>query len=223
MSRDISFYLKLITHQYQNSPKFLAMVEALLQKLADASDCAESLDLAFDLDYAVGDQLDILGEIVRISRILPFEPNYGISPVLTDADYRVLLKATIGKNHWDGIQGSLSTLWAILFPGVTIAIHDNNIYDHMSMDVFLEFPNRTSIFVDLATRGYIVPKPEGVLQRTYLGPPFPLFGFDYFDPYVAGFDIGYWWTPNLNRYPAFGFDLDSDLVSGFDEGNWWVV
>jgi hypothetical protein len=191
----------------------------MVTRLDEVDACMDLMDYSFDLDYAVGNQLDILGEIVGIKRTLPFQPNYGISPTLTDEDYRTLLKATIGKNHWDGIQGSLSSLWAVLFPDATLATHDNNIYDRMSMDIFIEFPNRSSVFVDLAVRDYIIPRPEGVKPRYYVGPPFPLFGFDYFDPYVAGFDLGNWYA-STHRYPEFGFDLDTNLLAGFDRGNW---
>lgn len=219
MSHPISYYLALLVGQYQGSPKLLAMLAAFIQKLDDISTLADSIDAAFDLDLAVGLQLDILGQIIGVARTLPFQPNYGASPILTDTNYRILLKATVGKNHWDGQQDSLYPLWHVLFPDAILAIHDNH---WMDMDVFVGFPNASAIFVDLIEHGYIVPRPEGVLQRIYLGPPFPLFGFDYDDPYVSGFDRGYWWSPNQNRYPSFGLDLDNALVSGFDRGNWYI-
>lgn len=217
MSRTKDFYSKLITSQYQNAANILSFLDIFLSKLKDCSDFLEGIDAAFDLDTAVGAQLDILGEIAGISRRLNFQPNYGLSPILRDSDFRTLIRATIGKNQWDGEQDSLYTLWAVLFPGAAIAIHDNH---WMDMDVFVQFPDLTSIFIDLIKRGYIVPKPEGVKQRIYIGPPFPLFGFDYDDPYVTGFDRGYWWNPD-RQYPAFGFDLDDIYISGCDRGSWW--
>jgi hypothetical protein len=220
MGNTSDYYVGLLTGQYALSVKAQAKLRAYIEKFRDIIAFAESIDAAFDLDLAVGVQLDVLGEIVGIPRTLPFQPNYGISPVLTDTDYRTLIKATIGKNQWDGQQDSLYPLWGNLFPGAILAIHDNH---WMDMDVFVQFPNESSIFLDLVQYGYIVPRPQAVLQRIYVGPPFPLFGFDYDDPYVSGLDVGNWWKANNNRYPAFGFDLDTDLVSGLDEGNWWIL
>ena len=76
-SQPLSYYLGLITSQYQNSPKFLTFLRTLLQKLADASTCANAMPAAFDLDSAVGVQLDTLGVIVGASRQLPFTPGGG--------------------------------------------------------------------------------------------------------------------------------------------------
>lgn len=208
--------MSLPTPEYQNSPNFLAFLKLFLQKLDDITAFVDSIDEAFDIDYAVGVQLDTIGQIVGVSRYLNFQPSYGMSPILGDEDYRVLLKAQIGQNQWDGTQDGLNPLWAALFPGSVIAIHDNH---YMDMDVFIDFPNASSIFIDLIQNGFIVPKPAGVKQRIYIGPPFPLFGFDYDDPYVNGFDKGNWWSGNVT-YPKFGLDTDNNLLSGFDKGNW---
>jgi hypothetical protein len=235
MKRSKEFYLQLLTSQYQDSPKLKAALELMVTRLDEVDSCMDLMDYSFDLDYAVGVQLDILGEVVGIKRILPFQPTYGLSPILVDEDYRILLKATIGKNHWDGIQGTLSDLWAVLFPDAILATHDNNIYGRMDMDIFINFPNRSSIFIDLALRGYIVPTPECVKVKYYLGPPFPLFGCDFDDPYVSGAgivydheegkdhtmipDIGGWvWSPGYNQYPYFGTDQDDEMISGADRG-----
>lgn len=219
-SHETSYYVDLFTGEYQNSPKLLAFAEQTYQLFRDVQDALENLDPAFDLDLAVGVQLDVLGEIVGVPREVPFQPSYGVSPILEDETYRVLLKATIGRNHWLGAQTSLEPLWANIFPDSIIAIHDNH---YMDMDVFLEFPSLSSIFLDLIEHGYIVPRPEGVLQRVYEIPPKPLFGFDYDDPYVSGFDKGNWYTAAYNRYPQFGFDADSYLISGFSKGFWYTA
>jgi len=97
MSRPIEFYTRLLTSQYQTSPKLISFLEVLLQKLEDISDLADVLDSAFDLDTAEGVQLDILGQIVGVGRQVNFQPRFGLSPILNDSDYRILLKATIGE------------------------------------------------------------------------------------------------------------------------------
>jgi hypothetical protein len=66
----ISYYVSLITSEYQNSAKLIAFLTAALQKLDDVSTCADGLVDDFDLDNAVGVQLDTLGVIIGQSRVL---------------------------------------------------------------------------------------------------------------------------------------------------------
>lgn len=85
LAYDISYYQSLITSEYQaNSPNFIAWVTALLQKLVDLSQVAELIPDAYDLDLAIGNQLDVLGLLRGVSRQLPFTPTSD-TPVLTAA------------------------------------------------------------------------------------------------------------------------------------------
>jgi hypothetical protein len=72
--RTIAEYISLFTSQYQNSTKLKDFAALLMQPFKDASDCALALDAAFDLDTAIGDQLDILGLWIGLPRTLPFVP-----------------------------------------------------------------------------------------------------------------------------------------------------
>ncbi len=187
MERDISYYQGLLTSEYQNKPNITAWLTALLTPLFDATGTINSFLSAFDIDIATGYQLDILGTILGQSRNMTFQPSGGISPVLDDDTYRLLLRATIIKNQWDGTQGSLETAWANLFPGGKIVIIDNQ---NMTADVTL-VGSFSSIIVDLITNGLIVPRPQTVLYNYILGTE-PFFGFDRSDAYIAGFDTGNW-------------------------------
>jgi hypothetical protein len=197
MSQEISYYQGLITSEYQNSTNFKDFLTEMLTILDDVSSLADGLVVDFDLDLstsspltgAIGDQLDILGEIIGQSREMVFEPTGGVSPILDDDTYRVLLKAKILENHWDGRLLSLNQAWQDLFPGGTIAVADNQ---NMTLDVIItgEF---SSIIVDLITNGLIVPRPQGVLMTINFG-SVPYFGFDINNSYIAGFDTGKWNT-----------------------------
>lgn len=117
-------YLDLIILQYSDKPKARATIEALLKdKLLTAEQVLE-FNNAFDLDQAVGNQLDILGRIIGLSRTVPdvvpkiylgFDDNtnsrtFNSAPMLdstqsiytdlelNDPDYRKFLKAKISKN-----------------------------------------------------------------------------------------------------------------------------
>ena len=87
------------------------MLEEMLSILDDVFEMAVYLDDVFDLDEAVGTQEDTLGGLVGAARILPFQPDRGISPVLDNESYRTLLKAKIAQNTWKGGIEDLKNTW----------------------------------------------------------------------------------------------------------------
>ena len=187
-NQPIGYYLDLLTSQYRppSSPKLNALLYALLKKFDDVSQCLVQMDTAIDLDVAVGSWLDNLGATVGVSRTVSFQPTGGVSPVLDDASYRILIKARIGWNQWDGKIDSLYTLWVQLFPSGNIVIEDQQ---NMTANILVtgSFP---SIIKDLISNGYIVPRPEGVLYTYFFG-TLPYFGADLDNAYIAGADVGY--------------------------------
>lgn len=187
VSLPTGYYLSLLTSQYQSSPNLRAWLQATLGILDDMSRCLESFITSFDLDYAVGAQLDTLGVIIGQSRTVGFQPSNGVSPILDDTTYRLLLKACIAQNQWTGTIDSLQSIWQQLFPGGRIIIADAQ---NMTATIIVT-GSFTSILIDLITNGYIVPRPEGVLYQFDFG-TLPAFGFDLNNAYVAGFDLGHW-------------------------------
>ena len=65
-------YRKLLIIQYADKPNAQEHVNLIMGKLEEVYSLANSLEEAFDLDIAVGKQLDIIGKIVGISRRVPF-------------------------------------------------------------------------------------------------------------------------------------------------------
>ena len=61
-------YLTFITSEYQNSEKFLLWMDALISRMAEITGASSLMNAAFDIDNAVGPQLDTLGVIIGISR-----------------------------------------------------------------------------------------------------------------------------------------------------------
>ena len=185
----IGYYQQLLTSQYQvpSSPKLNALLYVLLKKFDDVSQCLVNFDTAFDLDSAVGSQLDALGAVAGASRTVGFQPSNNVSPVLDNDTYRIYIKAKIAQNQWDGTITSLYFIWKYLFPAGGIIIADNQ---NMTATILLS-GSFTSIIQDLVTNGYIVPRPEGV-EYTYAFPELPAFGFDLDNAYIAGFDVGKW-------------------------------
>lgn len=65
-------YRKLLIVQYADKPKAVAHINNIIGSLEDVYDLANLFEEAFDVDTAVGSQLDILGKIVGIARKVPF-------------------------------------------------------------------------------------------------------------------------------------------------------
>jgi hypothetical protein len=80
----LTYYLGLFTSEYQNSANLKAFATRLIQPFLDATACADSISEAFNLDTAVGVQLDALGTVIGISRTLPFTP-LGVNALTTEA------------------------------------------------------------------------------------------------------------------------------------------
>lgn len=106
---------------------------------------------------------------------------------LDDDTYRILLQATVLKNHWNGTITDLRAKWQQLFPGSLLLIHDNQ---DMSVNFYVAAP-MTPLVKELILHDLIIPRPQGV-QYTIEFATLPLLGWDRRDPYVAGWDEGHW-------------------------------
>jgi hypothetical protein len=172
---------------YSNANLFHDWLLSVLNIANDISNLLSSIQGAFDLDFAIGAQLDILGLNMGVSRIVPFQPSGGASPVLDDDTYRLLLQATRANNNWDGTIGSLYPIWNLLFPGGQITILDNQ-----NMTATIIMTGSFSLIVqDLINNGMIVPRPQAV-NYTYEFGSTPFFGFDLNNSFIAGWDTGKW-------------------------------
>lgn len=185
-AQTVGDYLSLITSEYQPCTKMMAWLSANLQLYSDLAQCALAIPAAFDISLASGVQLDILGGIVGQSRVMPFQPSDDVSPILDDATYRLLIQARAFQNHWDGSIGSLFTIWRSLFPGGILLITDN---EDMTISLYVAGAF-TSIIKDLISKGFILPRPEGVLYN-FTFATLPIFGFDRDDAYIGPFDTGH--------------------------------
>jgi len=136
---DLTEYTGLITSEHNDKPKFMALVSALSQPAVDIRNGYATFSDAFDLDDAVGVQLDAVGLWAGIGRSVPtplagvyfsfdvdglgfdqgvwqgpFDPDTGVTN-LDDDTYRLLIKTKIGANHWDGTLASAVAILSIVF------------------------------------------------------------------------------------------------------------
>ena len=160
----IDKYLDNITSQHRDKPKFIAWLSSSLNIIDHAYIMTKNMDNDFDLDNAIGKQLDILGQIIGRKRTLTFQPLNGHNPVLDDETYKLVLKAKVPMNMWDGKIESAYEIWNNIFNDIGLQLQDNQ---DMSLTAYITgYVNQ--IRQDLIQHGYIVPKPEGV-RINYIG------------------------------------------------------
>lgn len=160
----IDKYLDNITSQHRDKPKFIAWLSSSLNIIDHAYIMTKNMDNDFDLDNAIGQQLDILGQIIGRKRTLTFQPLNGHNPVLDDETYRLVLRAKVAMNMWDGKTESAYEIWNNIFDDIGLQLQDNQ---DMSLTAYVTgYVNQ--IRQDLIQHGYIVPKPEGV-RINYIG------------------------------------------------------
>ncbi|WP_079218940.1 DUF2612 domain-containing protein [Herbaspirillum robiniae] len=210
-------YSNLITSRHNDKPKFMAVVAAICQPMVDGINFLASMPDDFDLDMAVGVQLDAVGEWVGISRHIavplagvyfsldvagvgfdqgswkgPFDPDSGLT-TLDDDTYRRLIRAKIGANRWDGTLESSAAILNSIFDADTFVF----IEDHQDMTMTIGVAGKipSAVLLALLSGGYIPIKPAGVrvsITVVTSQDGAPLFGFDMSNQYVAGFDSGSW-------------------------------
>jgi len=222
----MSRYTDLITNYHRGKPLFVDHVDLSTRPLIDTSTALQNLLTAFDIDNAVGVQLDVLGEWIGRTRIVsqpisgvyfsfdtdglgweqgvwqgPYDPDAGFTS-LSDDTYRIVLKAKIAINSWDGQNDSLPAILdtALDGSGLKMQIVDNQ---DMTISVWV-FPeediNQVSLELLAAIRqGYLTVKAAGVWAGNIQTPSIL--------------------TPSVgSRF--FGFDMDNEYIAGFDDGAW---
>ena len=180
-------YLELITSEYSQNAKYNSYVKAFLDMCSPTVVNYQDFAVLFNLENAVGDQLDKIGELVGIGRKLPFEsPN--VSTVLTDSQYRKVIKSKIYINHWDGTMKQMALIFSTVFKDLPFDIIDNQ---NMTYDIIIVDPNMSDEDEVILKYGFTVPKPSGV-KVNYTVRREEIFGWDLSNSFVKGWDKGIW-------------------------------
>lgn len=214
---DPQSYLNLLPAQHRQRPRYTAFMRALLNPLRELDETLETLRRSFDLDAAQGLSLDAVGERVGISRrlALPVEnvwfsldteglgldegwwqdrwnPEAGMT-TLPDDMYRLLIRAKIAANAWDGTVEDAYAVWKIVFEGtgILLLIEEDQ---RMAMVIGLAGIHANRLLLQSLAQGCLGLKPEGV-RLSY---------------YIVSSDEG----------PIFALDAASDTLAGLDEGRW---
>ena len=191
---DVDYYLRLITSEHANKPKYMSWMRVLLTPFVDAINLNKSIKSAFFINTAVGVQLDTIGKWLGLSRQVDFQPTDGSSSILDDKYYRIALKAKIVKNLWKGTIEDFYNMWQILFNGEDLQVY---LADNQDMDYIIvtwDSTTQDSMINDLLRNGYIIPRPAGLGTLYVDVDSEEVFGFDGSD--FQPFNQGVFWPNN---------------------------
>jgi hypothetical protein len=218
---DLDDYTSLITSEHQPRPNFMATISALISPLVDQMNLLAEMPALFDLDIAVGDQQDTLGEWIGLSRDVstplagvyfaldvaglgfdqgvwqgPYDPDSGLVS-LDDVTYLMTLRAKIAANHWDGSSESAEDIIDMLAPPGTFVFLEDPC--DMSITICVSGKQPSAIYFALLKNGLMTLKPESVLVNYAVTSVdgSAIFGFDMDNEYVSGLDSGAWATDSL--------------------------
>lgn len=167
----VAYYANLLIMQYHDKPRAKATIE-MLASAVYVNNLPLTIQEAFNIETAVGDQLDVIGKYVGVSRI-----GAGLSTQITlnDSDYRQLIKMVIIKNNSGSSLDTIQTLLARAFPG-QVLISDNQ---SMGLNYIIVESLGTSDLLELLVTGGYLPKPMAVETSVVIVPVHvnPYFGF----------------------------------------------
>lgn len=211
-------YTGLIAGYHVDRPNFQEWIYTLTEPLLIARQRLSGLREEFDVDTAVGVQLDAVGVRVGVSRQLPlkltdvyfalddvdgygfdfglwkgpYDPDDGIA-VLDDETYRAVIKAKILSNKWNGENGTLAEFLstALSYFGVDAKMLDLQDFQTMHVALNLTKASTSPIVWELISRRIVDVTAAGVSMQI------------------------------VDNIPWFGLDYDTASVNGLDEGSWF--
>jgi hypothetical protein len=215
----VATYQGRIAAQHANKPKFMATIALSVGVYVQIQNLFNSIMMEggiFDLATPpVGDQEDIIGELVGAPRDIPvpipgvyftwdgnaslgwdsgvWAPTNGGTDltVLPDDVYLKLILAKIATNHWDGTTEGAYAVWNALGTAFTLLIMD---LQNMHFIVAIVGGPVDTLTLALLTQGYLPLRPGGVMIDEYIVSvdTNPLFAWDVENAYMAGWDQGSW-------------------------------
>ncbi|MCW3641765.1 DUF2612 domain-containing protein [Burkholderia cenocepacia] len=236
---ELDDYTALITSEHSDKPKFMAMVEMLSAPQVDLMNVLGGMPALFDLDAAVGDQLDVLGQWIGLSRDVntpltgiyfsfdvgglgfdqgvwkgPFDPDTGLVS-LDDDTYRMTLRAKIAANRWDSTPGAAADILDSLAPAGTLVFLEDPC--DMSITIGIAGKQPPALYIALLKNGFLALKPEAVHVNYAVTSVdgSAIFGFDINNQYVKGFDSGAWSATTVAAANAldYSFALDNSALA----------
>ena len=185
---DNSYYSNLLIMQYHNKPKAKATIEATVGLLPDG--LIMDVINGFDIETAVGKQLDILGEYVGVDRYYLVDNQ---AELLNDEDYRILIKLKAISNTSDLSHKSLEEALYNFFGNSVRMDSDGN----MEMTYFV--PKNKTPIIQAAIQKEVLPRPMGVRCSYIIEYDKRFFGFCTYQNQTAVYKTGFRTYNNPNK------------------------
>lgn len=247
---ELQYYLDKVTPRHQGKPKFMAMLAGVLQPFVDVQATLAKLPSLYDLDKAVGVQLDRVG--VRVGRdrnvsvpvptrlfalddpLRGLDQGYWSEPFngavtvtrLDDATYRKLLRAKILLNKWDGSIDEAQDVLDLFFddPETHVFVVDNSVA-YPDNHIF-SLSGSADSGAD-AGMWFAQDKPvtTDLSMSVIVSGKIPpvLFLFMLVQHQIAFKPTGVridYSITSVDRTPVFGLDMDNEFIGGLDHGSW---
>ncbi len=216
----VAAWISDITSEHISKPKFVSMVSATLQALADNIALLQSMPGLFDLDVAAGAQLDVCGQWIGLTRYITTpltgvffswdvdgqgwregswsaDVNQTELVELPDLQYRTLLYARVAANHWNGSIPGAYAVWNAAFAATDYGVLIQDLQG-MHMCMALTGPVPDAVTLAMFTGGYLSLKPAAVRIDKY-------------------------YTPVVNDAPYFAYGVANDNLAGWGSGYWGVA
>ena len=210
-------YIERVPVQHRERPKFKATLTAFVSPFARLQELLSDTSRQYDVDVAVGNQLDVVGQWVGVSRYIPtpldgiyfewdgtkqtgwnggqwkarYDPVSGLVG-LDDDTYRSLINLHIAANSWDGTTDRAYDAWRDIFHESHIVIED---HQNMTFSVGITGQMRSTAQKAIFTGGLSPFKPAGVR----------------IDVYFISSD---------SRQPLFAWGIETDALKGWNQSSW---
>ena len=199
----IAYYTNLLIMQYHGLPKAQATIAALTAPVI-MDQLPQQVNDAFNINTAVGVQLDIIGKYEGVTR----QANTQSGPViLNDSDFAKLIQIAIVENN---SHGSLSEIQNLLYQffngGITVTDNQN-----MRLEYTIQQSAVSSTLAEVFINDGLLPHPMGVgVGIAYITFPFPFS----FRTYYAAAPVN---SSPFNNYTDFNLNWTwvsySDIIS----------
>ena len=150
----IDYYADLLIIQYATKPKAYATIQLIIKNII-MDQLPDQVQNAFNIDDAVGVQLDILGKYAGVSRSV-----YSFTGPITldDDDFRTMITVATIKNSFGSSLYEIQDLLNTFFPG-TILVFD---FRTMRMGYFFDSSVGSLELAEVFVKSGFLPKPMGV-------------------------------------------------------------
>ena len=181
----VKYYANLLILEYLGKPKAYATIETIIEP-AIMDQLPVVIQDGFNIDTAVGVQLDIAGKYAGVTR---YGFDFSGAITLNDDDFRVLIKMVIIENTTGSSLYDIQKFFNVFFPG-SFQVFD---YKNMHMSYFLDSSVISNQLAQLFVKQHRLPKPMGVQLGALVYAPTinNFFGYVTYDNAVPYNSVGF--------------------------------